>query len=99
MDGRLGILENKAMKLVISTFFSLLLIGFVGISYNQFWLDASIDHGGYLGMQAGGIINGQRVGKILIVSAWNASNATAEGAATDCKGVACFLRDRFCLKI
>jgi TPR repeat protein len=32
---RLGIPENKAMKLLISTFFTLLLIGFAGGSYGQ----------------------------------------------------------------
>ena len=31
----LGISENKAMKLIISTFFTLLLIGFAGGSYSQ----------------------------------------------------------------
>ena len=35
MDERLGISENKAMKLLISTFFTLLLIGFAGGSYGQ----------------------------------------------------------------
>ena len=34
MDGRLGIPENKAMKLLISTF-TLLLLGFAGDSYGQ----------------------------------------------------------------
>jgi hypothetical protein len=35
VDGRLGLPENKAMKLIISTFFTLLLIGFAGGSYSQ----------------------------------------------------------------
>ena len=35
MDERLGIPENKAMKLLISTFFTLLLLGFAGGSYGQ----------------------------------------------------------------
>ena len=51
----------------------------------QFWLDVSIDHSGYIGMQIGEIIHGQRVGKIWIVFMWNASNATAEDAPADCK--------------
>jgi hypothetical protein len=33
--GRLGISENKAMKLPISAFFILLLLGFAGSSYGQ----------------------------------------------------------------
>jgi hypothetical protein len=35
LDERLGIFENKAMKLLISTFFTLLLLGFAGGSYGQ----------------------------------------------------------------
>ena len=35
MDERLGISENKAMKLLISTFVTLLLLGFAGSSYGQ----------------------------------------------------------------
>ena len=35
MDGLLGISENRAMKLLISTFFTLLLISLAGVSYAQ----------------------------------------------------------------
>jgi TPR repeat protein len=35
VDERLGIPENKAMKLLITTFFTLLLIGFAGGSYGE----------------------------------------------------------------
>ena len=35
MDEVLGISENKAMKLFVSTFFILLLLGFAGGSYGQ----------------------------------------------------------------
>ena len=35
MDGRLGLPENKAMKLLICAFFTLLLLGFTGGSYGQ----------------------------------------------------------------
>jgi TPR repeat protein len=35
VDERLGFLENKAMKLLISTFFTLILLGFAGGSYGQ----------------------------------------------------------------
>ena len=34
-DERLGISENKAMKLLISTFSTLVLLGFAGGSYGQ----------------------------------------------------------------
>jgi hypothetical protein len=35
VDEKLGLPENKAMKLLISTFFILLLLGFAGGSYGQ----------------------------------------------------------------
>jgi hypothetical protein len=35
VDERLGISENKAMKLLITTFVTLVLIGFAGGSYGQ----------------------------------------------------------------
>ncbi len=43
----------------------------------QFWADATIDHGGYFGLQTGGVIGTQNVGKMLIFSIWNATSATA----------------------
>ena len=48
VDERLGISENKAMKLLISTFFTLLLIGFAGGAYSNppysgtVWVDLDI---------------------------------------------------------
>ena len=41
MDGLLGNPDNKAMKLLTSTFVSLLLIGFSGASYGQ--ISAELD--------------------------------------------------------
>jgi TPR repeat protein len=41
LDERLGIPENKAMKLLISTFVSLLLIGFAGGVYGQSCLEGT----------------------------------------------------------
>jgi len=47
----------------------------------QFYPNATVDHGGYFGIQTGGIINGQRVGKMLIFSIWNATDAQASPGA------------------
>ncbi|MEO8460424.1 MAG: hypothetical protein ABI451_07840 [Dokdonella sp.] len=48
----------------------------------QFWLDTTIDHGGYFGIQGNGVTGGQAVGKMLIFSIWNASGAVADPGAT-----------------
>ena len=45
---RLVIPENKTMKLLISTFFTLLLIGFVGGSYGQDFEDTKLSDSRYL---------------------------------------------------
>ena len=42
MDELLGLPEDKAMKLLISTFFTLLLIGFAGGSYSQGFEDTKL---------------------------------------------------------
>jgi hypothetical protein len=44
VDGRLGISENKAMRILISTFFTLLLIGVAGRAYAQFGLSEPSDY-------------------------------------------------------
>ena len=49
MDERLGISENKAMKLLITTFFTLLLIGFAGGSYGQEIRAVNYDDSIYVG--------------------------------------------------
>jgi hypothetical protein len=43
----------------------------------QFWVDASVDHGGYFGLQTGGVIGSDNVGKMIIFSIWNATSAVA----------------------
>jgi hypothetical protein len=47
----------------------------------QFWLDTTVDHGGYFGIQGNGITNGQVVGKMFIFSIWNAVGAQADPGA------------------
>jgi Domain of unknown function (DUF3472) len=47
----------------------------------QFFTSKTVDHGGYFGIQTGGIIDGQRVGKMFIFSIWNADLAEAGGGA------------------
>ncbi len=48
----------------------------------QFFTSTTIDHGGYFGIQTGGVIGGQNVGKMLIFSIWNADQAEAGPGAT-----------------
>lgn len=48
----------------------------------QFFPDSSVDHGGYFGLQTGGIIGSQVVGRMVIFSIWNASAAEAGPGAT-----------------
>lgn len=48
----------------------------------QFFPNATIDHGGYFGLQTGGIIGNTNVGKMLIFSIWNADSAEAGPGAT-----------------
>lgn len=43
----------------------------------QFRPDATVDHGGYFGLQTGGLIGDKVVGKMLIFSIWNAVDAEA----------------------
>ena len=43
----------------------------------QFYTSTTVDHGGYFGLQTGGVIGAQNVGKILIFSIWNADQAEA----------------------
>ena len=43
----------------------------------QFSPNSTVDHGGYFGIQTGGIANGQNVGKMFIFSIWNAVAAEA----------------------
>lgn len=47
----------------------------------QFYTSTTIDHGGYFGLQTGGVINGVNVGKMVIFSIWNAVDAQAYGSA------------------
>lgn len=48
----------------------------------QFFPNATIDHGGYFGLQTGGVIGNTNVGKMLIFSIWNADGADAGPGAT-----------------
>jgi len=48
----------------------------------QFYTSTTVDHGGYVGLQTGGNINGVLVGKIAIFSIWNADAAEAGPGAT-----------------
>lgn len=48
----------------------------------EFWLDTTVDHGGYFGIQANGISLGQWIGKSFIFSVWNATSAEADPGAT-----------------
>lgn len=48
----------------------------------QFFANSTIDHGGYFGIQTGGVIGNQNVGKMLIFSIWNADQAEAGPGAT-----------------
>jgi len=49
----------------------------------QFFFDGTTD-GGYTGMQTGGIANGMNVGKLFIVSIWNALSAVP-GPGAECE--------------
>ncbi len=48
----------------------------------QFRPAGPVDHGGYFGLQTGGVIGNQIVGKMLIFSIWNAVEAQAGPSAT-----------------
>ncbi|TFZ04552.1 hypothetical protein EZ242_02040 [Ramlibacter rhizophilus] len=48
----------------------------------QFMPAGPVDHGGYFGLQTGGTIGNQVVGKMLIFSIWNAVEAQAGPSAT-----------------
>jgi hypothetical protein len=48
----------------------------------QFYTKATIDHGGYFGLQTQGSLNGQNIGKMVIFSIWNADAAEAGPGAT-----------------
>jgi Domain of unknown function (DUF3472) len=48
----------------------------------QFFTSTTIDHGGYFGIQTGGTIGSQNVGKMFIFSIWNADQAEAGPNAT-----------------
>lgn len=48
----------------------------------QFWLNTTVDHGGYFGIQGNGATDGQgAVGKMLIFSIWNATGAEPDPGA------------------
>lgn len=47
----------------------------------QFYPNATVDHGGYLGIQTGGNIGGELLGKIFVFSIWNATAAEAAPGA------------------
>lgn len=49
---------------------------------HQFFLTAQSDHNGYFGLQTNGLVGGRWVGKMVIFSIWNATDAIAGAGST-----------------
>lgn len=48
----------------------------------QFFTSRTVDHGGYFGLQTGGVVGNRNVGKMAIFSIWNATAGEAGPGAT-----------------